>query len=354
MTVNVDWASYDGYWKREDSNLRRVHWDVGQGRLTPYSVLSSRLFEGERGNHLVPVCVCVLGGGREGVIHRTALYKQCGNSHQGEPASIPGRVTPGFSQVGIVPDNAAGRRVYSGICRFFLPCILELLHTHLVSPLSALKTSLFKSRRNLLTQTVRRNVIRPRLVYRHKVSGCYGGSSEQRKHVSKQACSNPDTAVVPSTCRRNLCSCEVWCTVARSWGVLTPRSHETRNYFEMFTITLAANCPDCSHFLFKANCFQKNMRTTFLSRGLIDCPEKLWRLSIFLDPQCHVCTGNIKIKVLQSTMDNAVTVQSYLIVTGRGWVELPVLTKQEHLLKPQPPSMWEASDVYLEDLCNMH
>ncbi|KAJ8867307.1 hypothetical protein PR048_031108 [Dryococelus australis] len=35
--------------------------------------------------------------------------------HQGEPDSIPGRVTPGFSLVGIVPDDlTAGRRVFSG------------------------------------------------------------------------------------------------------------------------------------------------------------------------------------------------------------------------------------------------
>ncbi|KAJ8870619.1 hypothetical protein PR048_029642 [Dryococelus australis] len=39
-------------------------------------------------------------------------------SHQGEPGSITGLVTPGFSEVGIVPDNAAGRRVFSGISRF--------------------------------------------------------------------------------------------------------------------------------------------------------------------------------------------------------------------------------------------
>ncbi|KAJ8897868.1 hypothetical protein PR048_003221 [Dryococelus australis] len=36
--------------------------------------------------------------------------------HQGEPGSIPGRVT-GFSQVGIVPDDDVGRRVSSGISR---------------------------------------------------------------------------------------------------------------------------------------------------------------------------------------------------------------------------------------------
>ncbi|KAJ8889772.1 hypothetical protein PR048_009275 [Dryococelus australis] len=42
-------------------------------------------------------------------------------SHQGEPGSIPGWVT-GFSQVGIVPDDAVGRRVFSGMSRFPRPC----------------------------------------------------------------------------------------------------------------------------------------------------------------------------------------------------------------------------------------
>ncbi|KAJ8871698.1 hypothetical protein PR048_028025 [Dryococelus australis] len=42
-------------------------------------------------------------------------------SHQGELGLIPGRVTPGFSQVGIVPDNAAGRWVFSATSRFPRP-----------------------------------------------------------------------------------------------------------------------------------------------------------------------------------------------------------------------------------------
>ncbi|KAJ8876970.1 hypothetical protein PR048_021422 [Dryococelus australis] len=62
-------------------------------------------------------------------------------SHQGEPGSIPGGVTPGFSPVGIVPDDAAGRLIFSGISRFPRPFIPALLHTHLASPSSALKTS---------------------------------------------------------------------------------------------------------------------------------------------------------------------------------------------------------------------
>ncbi|KAJ8870298.1 hypothetical protein PR048_029319, partial [Dryococelus australis] len=54
-------------------------------------------------------------------------------SHQGEPGSIPGRVT-GLSQVGIVPDDAAGRRAFSGISRFPRPFTLVPLHIHLIHP----------------------------------------------------------------------------------------------------------------------------------------------------------------------------------------------------------------------------
>ncbi|KAJ8867995.1 hypothetical protein PR048_031804 [Dryococelus australis] len=50
-------------------------------------------------------------------------------SRQGEPGSIPGRVT-GFSQVGIVPDDAVNRRVFSGVSRFPRPFISATLHIH--------------------------------------------------------------------------------------------------------------------------------------------------------------------------------------------------------------------------------
>ncbi|KAJ8870421.1 hypothetical protein PR048_029443 [Dryococelus australis] len=49
------------------------------------------------------------------------------------PPSIPGRATPGFSRVGIVPDDAAGRRVFSGISRFSRPFNPALLYTHRIS-----------------------------------------------------------------------------------------------------------------------------------------------------------------------------------------------------------------------------
>ncbi|KAJ8896184.1 hypothetical protein PR048_001527 [Dryococelus australis] len=55
-------------------------------------------------------------------------------SHQDEPGSILGQVTPGLSQVRVVLDDA--------ISHFPQPCIVALLHSDLISPSSALKTSL--------------------------------------------------------------------------------------------------------------------------------------------------------------------------------------------------------------------
>ncbi|KAJ8868836.1 hypothetical protein PR048_030377 [Dryococelus australis] len=55
-------------------------------------------------------------------------------SHQGEPGSIPGRVT-GFSQVGIVPDDAVKRRAFLGISHFPRPFIPAPLHIHFSTPL---------------------------------------------------------------------------------------------------------------------------------------------------------------------------------------------------------------------------
>ncbi|KAJ8894995.1 hypothetical protein PR048_000304, partial [Dryococelus australis] len=65
--------------------------------------------------------------------------------HLGEPGSVPGRATPGFSRVGIVPDYAVDRRVFSGISRFSRPCIPTLFHAHLASLSSALKASMLRA-----------------------------------------------------------------------------------------------------------------------------------------------------------------------------------------------------------------
>ncbi|KAJ8866088.1 hypothetical protein PR048_033612, partial [Dryococelus australis] len=80
--------------------------------------------------------------------HRKEKVTEIANStlasHQGEPGSIPGRAT-GFSQVGIAPDDTAGRRVYSGIPRFPPPLHYGAAPYSLQSPSSALKTSLLRT-----------------------------------------------------------------------------------------------------------------------------------------------------------------------------------------------------------------
>ncbi|KAJ8881050.1 hypothetical protein PR048_017523 [Dryococelus australis] len=61
------------------------------------------------------------------------------------PGSIPGLVTPVFSQVIIVPDDATGRRVFSRISCLPRPFIPALLPSRPISPSSALKTSLLRA-----------------------------------------------------------------------------------------------------------------------------------------------------------------------------------------------------------------
>ncbi|KAJ8867619.1 hypothetical protein PR048_031422 [Dryococelus australis] len=56
--------------------------------------------------------------------------------------SIPGGVAPGFSHVGIMPDDVTGLRVFSGVSCSTRPVIPVLLHTHATSRLSAPKTSM--------------------------------------------------------------------------------------------------------------------------------------------------------------------------------------------------------------------
>ncbi|KAJ8882943.1 hypothetical protein PR048_014782 [Dryococelus australis] len=63
-------------------------------------------------------------------------------SHLCEPGSISCGIAPGFSHIRIVPDDAASRRVISGISGFPRHFIPVLLHTHFSSPSSALNTSM--------------------------------------------------------------------------------------------------------------------------------------------------------------------------------------------------------------------
>ncbi|KAJ8882504.1 hypothetical protein PR048_014315 [Dryococelus australis] len=59
-----------------------------------------------------------------------AEWLACSPPTKGDQGSIPGRVT-GFSQLGIVLEEAVGWRVFSGISRFPRPFIPAPLHTHL-------------------------------------------------------------------------------------------------------------------------------------------------------------------------------------------------------------------------------
>ncbi|KAJ8884310.1 hypothetical protein PR048_016167 [Dryococelus australis] len=72
-------------------------------------------------------------------------------SHQGEPGLIPSRVASGFLYVRIVPDDAARRQISLGISCFPRLFIPALLHTHLTSHSSVLKTSILTSHSNLFT-----------------------------------------------------------------------------------------------------------------------------------------------------------------------------------------------------------
>ncbi|KAJ8895179.1 hypothetical protein PR048_000504 [Dryococelus australis] len=74
-------------------------------------------------------------GGRGGVAARAFA------SHQGEPSSFPGEAAPGHFQLGIVPDDAAVRWVFSGFSHSPRPCIPTLaFHACLASPSMALTT----------------------------------------------------------------------------------------------------------------------------------------------------------------------------------------------------------------------
>ncbi|KAJ8896922.1 hypothetical protein PR048_002268 [Dryococelus australis] len=82
-----------------------------------------------------------------GKVHSVRLLA----AHQCQPGSIPVRVNLGFSHMGIVPYDATGQRVFSGVSRFRRPFIPALLMpTHLTSPSSLFKISLLKSLYSLI------------------------------------------------------------------------------------------------------------------------------------------------------------------------------------------------------------
>ncbi|KAJ8865783.1 hypothetical protein PR048_033305 [Dryococelus australis] len=108
-------------------------------------------------SHWPKICLARLRGTRISLIHfqqsvilihlntrrgRGGLVVRLLASRLAKSCSIPDGVATGFPHVGIVPDDAAGRPVFSGISRFSHLCISALLHTHLAPPSSALKSSM--------------------------------------------------------------------------------------------------------------------------------------------------------------------------------------------------------------------
>ncbi|KAJ8887725.1 hypothetical protein PR048_013943 [Dryococelus australis] len=78
-------------------------------------------------------------------MRRTIVSPDLPVTHQGEPGSFPGRVTPGISHVGIVPDDAAGCRVFIGDHTFPPPFHSGAAPYSPQSPSSSLKTSLLRA-----------------------------------------------------------------------------------------------------------------------------------------------------------------------------------------------------------------
>ncbi|KAJ8881244.1 hypothetical protein PR048_017720 [Dryococelus australis] len=93
-------------------------------------------------------------------------------SHQCEPGSIPGRVT-GFSQVGIVPDDAVGQRIFSGISRFPAP---SFRHRSIFTSIKLIGSQdlVVKNRPNLFTHS---------LYY-------FEGSKTTSRHLTGRTCSD--------------------------------------------------------------------------------------------------------------------------------------------------------------------
>ncbi|KAJ8872377.1 hypothetical protein PR048_025981 [Dryococelus australis] len=79
---------------------------------------------------------------------------------RGEPSSIPGGVAPGFPHVGIMPDDAAGKRIFSGIPRSPRHCIprrcsvLTSLHPHRLSRPRSLRLCPNSLRESTLSPTL--------------------------------------------------------------------------------------------------------------------------------------------------------------------------------------------------------
>ncbi|KAJ8869158.1 hypothetical protein PR048_030726 [Dryococelus australis] len=102
-----------------------------------------------------PIATC------EGTANYTVAERlPCSPPTKANRVLSPARVTPGFSHVGIVPDDVAGRWVFSGIS--LPPPLHSGAAAYLISPSSALTNSIYTSRIRMLQQAEEHREIRRR------------------------------------------------------------------------------------------------------------------------------------------------------------------------------------------------
>ncbi|KAJ8894276.1 hypothetical protein PR048_006889 [Dryococelus australis] len=93
----------------------------------------SQIFALKAVHDKMPLCnVLFFSSGNPGATVTERLT--CSLPAKANRGSLSCRVAPGFSHVGIVPDDAVGRRIFSGISSFPRPFIPAMLHTHINYP----------------------------------------------------------------------------------------------------------------------------------------------------------------------------------------------------------------------------
>ncbi|KAJ8866692.1 hypothetical protein PR048_032553 [Dryococelus australis] len=118
-------------------------------------------------------------------------------SHQGEPGSIPGRVTPGFSHVRIVPWTMLLVDKFSRGSPFFsCPCIPVLLHTHLASPSYVIREPCYCATLRLVHITITEHKAYSLLAVITKRVSVSGVASTNRKMVSGKCKTSTIDAIV--------------------------------------------------------------------------------------------------------------------------------------------------------------
>ncbi|KAJ8866032.1 hypothetical protein PR048_033556 [Dryococelus australis] len=126
------------------------------------------------------------------ILYRAAVAKRLPRSPPTKANRVqPPAGSPGFLQVGIVPDDAVGQRVFSGISRFPPPFHSGAGPYSPQSSASALMTSLFRAAQNLFTSLSLPNKFFKYTVVKHQFIYFSNSSrSRQRKVFTCQQCAN--------------------------------------------------------------------------------------------------------------------------------------------------------------------